>query len=191
MKHSIVVVLSVVWIMLASCGVAAEKKSPVGDESTAKLYQTTMDRAIKFLALQQGEDGAISPRLGIGPTALATLGLLRSGRTVSDPQVAKGLKYLEEYKQESGGIHMPGGRIPVYETCIAMMCFKEANRDGRYNKILKDADTFIRKGQIDETKGKQKSDVAYGGIGYGGKIAARSVEYVVLGRCAESVGSQT
>jgi squalene-hopene/tetraprenyl-beta-curcumene cyclase len=167
-KHSIVVVLSVVWLMLVSCGVAAEKESPAG-ESTAKLYQATTDRAIKFLALQQGEDGAISPRLGIGPTALSTLGLLRSGRTVSDPQVAKGLKYLEEYKQESGGIHMPGGRIPVYETCIAMMCFKEANRDGRYNKILKDADGFIRKGQIDEAKGKLKSDVSYGGIGYGGK----------------------
>ncbi len=168
-KHSIVAVLSVVWLMLVSCGAAAEKKRSAEDESTAKLYQATTDRAIKFLALQQGDDGAISPRLGIGPTALATLGLLRSGRTVSDPQVAKGLKYLEEYTQESGGIHMPGGRIPVYETCIAMMCLKEANRDGRYNKILKDADTFIRKGQIDETKGKQKSDVSYGGIGYGGK----------------------
>ena len=45
-----------------------------------KLYQATVDRAIKFLALQQGEDGAVSPQIGIGPTALATLGLLR-GRT--------------------------------------------------------------------------------------------------------------
>jgi squalene-hopene/tetraprenyl-beta-curcumene cyclase len=121
------------------------------------------------LALQQGEDGSISPRLGIGPTALATLGLLRSGRTVADPQVAKGLAYLEDYTQEGGGIHMPGGRIPVYETCIAMMCFKEASRDGRYNKILKDADAFIRRGQIDEKNGKQRPDVSYGGIGYGGR----------------------
>jgi len=169
MNRPIAAILSVALLALASYGAAAEKGGSSGKESTAKLYQTITARAMKFLALQQGEEGSISPRLGIGPTALATLGLLRSGRTVSDPQVAKGLKYLEEYTQESGGIHIPGGRIPVYETCIAMMCFKEANRDGRYNKILKQADTFIRKGQIDETKGKQKSDVSYGGIGYGGK----------------------
>jgi squalene-hopene/tetraprenyl-beta-curcumene cyclase len=161
--------LSVVFIAVPSYGLATEKNALPTKESPATLYQAVTDRAIKFLALQQGEDGAISARLGIGPTALATLGLLRSGRSLPDPQVAKGLKYLEEYTQETGGIHMPGGRIPVYETCIAMMCLKEANRDGRYNKILKDADAFIRKGQIDETKGKQKSDVSYGGIGYGGR----------------------
>lgn len=148
---------------------AAEKANSSAKDASAKLCRTISDRAIRFLAERQGQDGAISSRLGIGPTALATLGLLRSGRGVSDPQVAKGLKYLEDYTQETGGIHMPGGRIPVYETCIAMMCFKEANRDGRYNKILKNADRFIRNGQADEKKGKQKSDVSYGGIGYGGR----------------------
>jgi squalene-hopene/tetraprenyl-beta-curcumene cyclase len=148
---------------------AGEKKTPAAEEPIGSTYQTITDRAIKFLALQQGTDGSISPRIGIGPTALATLGLLRSGRGVGDPQVAKGLAFLEQYVQESGGIHIPGGRIPVYETCIAMMCFKEANRDGRYAKVLKNADAFIRKGQVDETKGKQKADVSYGGIGYGGR----------------------
>lgn len=162
-------ILPFVFLALASWAAAADKGGSSDKQSTAKLYQTTTDRAIKFLALQQADDGSISHRLGIGPTALATFGLLRSGRTAADPQVAKGLAYLEEYTQETGGIHMPGGRIPVYETCIAMMCFKAANRDGRYDKILKDADAFIRKGQVDEAQGKQKSDIAYGGIGYGGK----------------------
>jgi squalene-hopene/tetraprenyl-beta-curcumene cyclase len=172
MNRLIALMLPVVFVAIGCCALAADKtqkSDQPAKESTAKLYQTITDRAIKFLAFQQGEDGAISSRLGIGPTALVTLGLLRSGRSVSDPQVAKGLKYLEEYTQESGGIHMPGGRIPVYETCIAMMCLKEANRDGRYNKILKNADRFIRNGQIDEKNGKQKSDVSYGGIGYGGR----------------------
>lgn len=162
-----------VAIFVSIFGFAAVASFAAADETakkpTPKLYQETTDRAIKFLALQQTEDGAISPRLGIGPTALATLGLLRTGRTPADPQVAKGLKFLEEYTQETGGIHIPGGRIPVYETCIAMMCFKEANRDGKYDKILKDADAFIRKGQYDESRQKEKSDIAYGGIGYGGK----------------------
>lgn len=134
-----------------------------------KLYQTTVDRAIRFLASQQNENGSISTRLGIGPTALCTLGMLRSGRTPDDPQVARGLAFLEEATQETGGIHMPGGRIPNYETCIAVICFKEANKDGRYDKIIKSAGKYLRGGQIDEKKGKDKSDPSYGGMGYGGR----------------------
>jgi hypothetical protein len=142
------------------------------------------------LALQQADDGSISRHIGIGPTAIATLGLLRCGRATSDPQVAKGLAFLEDYTQETGGIHIPGGRIPVYETCIAMMCFKEANRDGRYDKILKAADAFIRKGQIDETKGKQKSDVSYGGIGYGGRSRPDLSNTAFLVEALKSAGAK-
>ena len=134
-----------------------------------RKYQKTVGLAIQFLAAQQSENGSLSPQIGIGPTALATLGLLRNGRTTIDPQVAKGLKYLEEYVQESGGIHMPGGRIPTYETCIALVCFKEANRDGRYEKIIQNADAFIRGSQWDKSKNKDESDLYYGGVGYGGK----------------------
>ncbi len=134
-----------------------------------ELYQSTVDRAIRFLADRQSEDGSISRRLGIGPTALCMLALLRLGRTPDDPQVARGLAFLEEATQETGGIHMPGGRIPNYETCIALICFQEANADGRYDKIIKAAEKFLRGGQIDEQKGKDQSDPAYGGMGYGGR----------------------
>ena len=123
--------------VFSSSAFAAEAKTFGPDP---QVYQTMVGRAIQFLAAQQSEDGALSPQIGIGPTALATLGLLRTGRSVTDPQVAKGLKYLEEYVQESGGIHMPGGHIPTYETCIALVCFKEANRDGRYGKTIKAAE---------------------------------------------------
>jgi len=158
------------WLGGRSHGEGAEKRArSAGAGPDPALFQTTVDRAIRFLAGQQSPEGAVSPQLGIGPSALATLGLLRAGRAVDDPQVAKGLKFLEEYAQESGGIHMPGGRIPMYESCIAVVCFKEANRDGRYDKLLKQADGFVRAGQWDESRGREKSDVSYGGVGYGGK----------------------
>jgi squalene-hopene/tetraprenyl-beta-curcumene cyclase len=144
----------------------AEEKAGGSDP---QLHRKTVDRAIQFLALNQVGDGSVSSRIGIGPTAMTTLGLLRSGRAAADPQVAKGLAYLEEYIQESGGIHTPGSRISTYETCVAMVCFQEANRDGKYATILKLADKFIRGGQWDEARGKEKSDVSYGGAGYGGK----------------------
>jgi squalene-hopene/tetraprenyl-beta-curcumene cyclase len=134
-----------------------------------KLYQATVSRAIEYLTARQSQDGSLSSQIGIGPTAIATLGLLRSGRSPADPQIAKSLKYLEEYVQENGGIYTPGGRISTYETCIVMVCFQEANRDHRFDKTLKLAEKFIRGGQWEEKRGKDKADPAYGGVGYGGK----------------------
>jgi len=132
-------------------------------------YEAAVSRAIQFLAAQQAENGSVSAQIGIGPTAMATLGMLRTGRSTKDPQVAKGLKYIEEYIQESGGIHVPGSRIPTYETCIALVCLNEANRDGHYRKTIEAAEAFVRKGQWDESRGKDKADLSYGGAGYGGK----------------------
>ena len=157
--------IGAVILAAGHCLVAEVKAS----ESTRQLHQATVGRAVRFLAARQTDEGAVSPRLGIGPTALCTLGLLRNGRAPNDPQVARGLSYLEEAAQESGGIHMPGGRIPNYETCIALVCFEEANADGRYDAIIQRAEAFLRGGQIDEKKGKKPSDPSYGGMGYGGR----------------------
>jgi len=123
---------------------------------------------VQFLRGSQAADGSLSSAIGIGPTALATVGLLRSGRTPSDPQVARALKYLEEFVQENGGIYAPGGRISTYETCIVLICFQEANQP-RYAEIIRRGETFIRDGQWTEARGKQTSDLEYGGTGYGGK----------------------
>jgi squalene-hopene/tetraprenyl-beta-curcumene cyclase len=156
------------WFAAHSLGVlGAEPGKSFGPDR--RRYQSTISRAIQFLATSQSQDGSLSPQMGIGPTALSTLGLLRAGRTVTDPQVARSLKYLEDYVQESGGIHTPGSFISTYETCIALVCFREANRDGRYDKTIRAAEAFIRRGQWDESKNKGKSDSYYGGAGYGGK----------------------
>jgi squalene-hopene/tetraprenyl-beta-curcumene cyclase len=160
-------------VFLLSCAFAMPSRLHAEDVKSfgpdPELYRKTVDRAIGFLASQQTADGSVSNQLGIGPTALATLGLLRTGRSPSDPQVEKGLKYLEEYTQESGGIHAPGTFISNYETCVALACFKQANRDGRYDKIIADAEKFIRGVPWDESRKKGKGDIDYGGAGYGSK----------------------
>ncbi len=151
-------------VPLSSCLAANENK-----DSYVDVSRKSIDRAVAFLIVQQSEQGSLSGHAGLGPTALATLAMLRSGRSPSDPAISRGLKYLEEYVQESGGIHMPGGRIPVYETCIALVCFKEANRKGQYDRIIKDAEAFLRRSQWHERRGKENADLYYGGVGYGGK----------------------
>jgi squalene-hopene/tetraprenyl-beta-curcumene cyclase len=102
-----------------------------------------------------------------GVTALVTTAILRSGRSAGDPVVAKSLKCLESFVQPDGGIYSPGGLLANYETCLAIVCLSEADADQRYQHLLRQAETFVRKFQWDERTGKDPSDLSYGGAGYG------------------------
>jgi squalene-hopene/tetraprenyl-beta-curcumene cyclase len=47
------------------------------------------------------------------------------------------------------------------------MCLVEANRDGRYTELIKRAEGFIKGIQWDESEEKERTDLEYGGAGYG------------------------
>jgi hypothetical protein len=69
--------VTTVWLAAVSQTFSAEaegKPAPPGPPPA--LHQETVDRAIRFLAAQQEDDGGFSPQLGIGPTALVTLALV-------------------------------------------------------------------------------------------------------------------
>lgn len=136
-------------------------------EDISKTYEPMVAKAITFLNSSQADDGSYSSHVGI--TALVTTGILRHGRAPQDPLVAKSLKYLETYVQPDGGIYKEGSSHKNYETCLAVLCFKEANKTGRYDKLLKNADKFLKGEQWDASEGKEESDFEFGGAGYGGK----------------------
>jgi squalene-hopene/tetraprenyl-beta-curcumene cyclase len=154
------------FALLCTGPVFAADRPAVGPDP--ELYQRTVSRAIDYLTKQgQAEDGSFSKQAGIGVTALVTTALLRAGLTPQDPVVAKSLKLLESYVQPDGGIYTPDSFYKNYETCIAMMCFVEANKDGRYTKTIQQAEAFVKGIQWTEGQGKQKADLEYGGAGYG------------------------
>jgi len=135
-----------------------------------KKLESAVNRGIDFLRVKgQASDGSFSKQVGIGVTALAATALLRHGRSPDDPTVAKPLKYLSDNVQPNGGIHLPNGRLKTYETCVAVVCFKEANRDGRYDDILKKADVFLKELPFDAGEGHDASSFFFGGAGYGGQ----------------------
>lgn len=140
---------------------AAEKVSPQEVEAmTAK--------AIDYLRTKgQKEDGSFSPNTGSAVTSLVVTALLKQGRTVDDPMVAKALKHIETFVREDGGIHAPDSKQINYETCIGIMALSAANKDGRYDKTIKKAEAFLKGQQWHEAQGKDKSDPYYGGSGYG------------------------
>lgn len=134
------------------------------DKSAAEVAA----KGIDFLTLKgQAEDGSYTKANGPGITGLVVAGILRNGRSPDDPAVAKSLKYLESFIHPDGGIYAKESFHKNYETCICVLAFTEGNKDGRYAKALKGADAYIKGIQWNETEGKAKDDVFYGGAGYG------------------------
>ena len=156
--HRIVTSLFVFALLLPSMAQAADSQD----------YEKTVQKAVEYLRTKgQTADGSFSAQAGPAVTAIIVAGLIENGRGVDDPMVAKGLKYLEGFVRDDGGIYSQGSRIKNYDTCVNLLAFKAANRDKRYDKVIKGADTFLRGLQADGTKGKDKSDIEYGGVGYG------------------------
>lgn len=122
-------------------------------------------KAHEFFKGSQSEDGSFSAKAaGPGITALVVAGLLRNGYGPDDPVVAKGLVYLEKQIAPSGGI--TSARTANYTTCVALVAFKEANKNGKYDTIIANMSKFLKSlagepGDDSETK--------FGGVGYGGK----------------------
>jgi squalene-hopene/tetraprenyl-beta-curcumene cyclase len=124
-------------------------------------------KAVTFLRPRQGRDGSWSGEREPGITALVLTAMLRSRlATPDEPAVTRGLAFLERYIGPKGGL----SEAPhsVYTTSVALMAFHEANRGGRYDRVIKGGQQFLTSAQIDEGEGKTREDVSYGGLGYGG-----------------------
>jgi squalene-hopene/tetraprenyl-beta-curcumene cyclase len=158
-----------IWLAIGLYGFSADAPGgPSRFGPDPQQYQRSVDRAIAFLQSHgQAEDGSFNSRAGVGITALVTTGVLRHGRGPGDPLAAKSLKYLGDYVQSDGGIYAKDGMLPNYETCMVIMCLIEANKDKRYNDLIGNAEAFIKRSQWGEATGKERSDLSYGGAGYG------------------------
>jgi len=77
------------------------------------------------------------------------------------------LKYLEGFVQPDGAVSLKDSMYRNYETSLALVCFAEANRGGRYDALIKNAEKFLKQNQWTETQGQDASSPSYGGAGYG------------------------
>jgi squalene-hopene/tetraprenyl-beta-curcumene cyclase len=144
-----------------------DTKADAASASDAQAAAQAVDRAIDFLQKAQAADGSYAAASGPGVTAVVTVALLRSGRTPDDPLVAKSLKYLEGFVQDDGAVSLKQSMFRNYETALGLMCFAEANRDHRYDRLVREAEKFLKVNQWAEAQGQDKSSPAYGGAGYG------------------------
>lgn len=144
------------WLTQASLAQTGERRN-VGQIA---------DQAIAFLQTKaQASDGSFNAAAGPAVTALVATSVLRHGRSPDDPLVAKALKYLEGFVKDDGGVY--GTTNKNYETAIALVCFQEANRGGKYDAVIKNAEKFLKGYQWGNDNTTTSDDVKFGGAGYG------------------------
>lgn len=143
-------------IALAAPTAAQPKSGP-----DPKELQAVVDKAYEFLKSRQKADGSFEPaRGGPGTPALIASALIRLGKPVDDPVVAKALGFLEKNIQQDGGVYNRG--LANYTTAIAITTFKEANTGGKYDTIIANAQKFLKSIQ----HGGSGEELPYGGFGY-------------------------
>jgi squalene-hopene/tetraprenyl-beta-curcumene cyclase len=152
---------ALIFVFLACCAIQADDSATAPD---AKDLQAVVNKATAFLRTRQQEDGSFSPRLG-GPgiTALIAAGLIRNGASPDDPLVARALAYLEKKVHKDGGVYDKA--LANYTTSVALLAFHEANVNGRYDTVIKNAAQFLKTLQFDESQ-IEESDPKFGGVSY-------------------------
>ena len=156
--------------LLLGRGSAGEKKT-VGPD--LKLWETTVNKAIKYLQSTQEDNGGWSTTRSPGVTGIVLTGMLKTGLVTSkDPVAERALKYIESLVNTKAK-HIAGKdpkvQLQNYVTSINVMALIAANRADKYKAIIGDAVEFLKKLQWDEEEGKQPNDDYYGGAGYDSK----------------------
>jgi squalene-hopene/tetraprenyl-beta-curcumene cyclase len=136
-------------------------------ESSASSLEAVRAKAVRFLKLTQSADGTWTTANVPGITALCVTSLLQSGVPADDPTLARALKFLTSLAREDGGIYHPQTQHRNYETSITVLALSSANSDGKYDKIIRNAEKFLRGLQWDEDEEQKPEDPGYGGAGYG------------------------
>ena len=128
-----------------------------------------ISKGIDFLTRKAATtEGAYTPQTGAGITSLCVIAVLQNQPAMVDsPAMRKSLSYLEQLVKPDGGIYVTDSLHRNYETSLSVQALGLANRDGKYDTILKKADAFLRGIQWDESEDIERSDTAYGGAGYG------------------------
>ncbi len=167
----IVTLLICIFVLSPVLRAADETKTAAPD---AKTVAAAVTRGVDFLLAHQAEDGAFDSAVGTGITSLVVIAMLQNGYEANDPTVVKALKFLKTMVHDDGSIYDKNIGVGNYETSLAVLAFSKANKDGKYDALLKNAEAYLRKYQWDESEGLTPADVKYGGAGYGGTDKTRA-----------------
>ena len=135
----------------------AAETAPKPDDLKASL-----DKAHAFLKSKQADDGSFLAKVGPGVTALVAAALVKAGYPADDAVVSKAIAYVEKFIQKDGGIYSKG--LENYTTALAVVAFKECNKDGKYDKVIAAALKYVK--GVQDANGADDKELKFGGSGY-------------------------
>jgi squalene-hopene/tetraprenyl-beta-curcumene cyclase len=141
---------------------------PAAKSAWEKQTGPAVDRALHFLHANLQPDGSWEKNPGV--TGIVVLAILKSGRgynDVDDPFVSKPIGYLLSLQKADGGIYEH--ELANYTTSIALQALLAAENP-KYKDAVDRARAFLLGFPLDESKGYEKSNPGYGGIGYGSTL---------------------
>ena len=128
--------------------------------------QEAMARGVAALLKEQAADGSWGvPQGGVGITALCTAALLEAGQTTREPAVRRAVDYILKAVKPDGGIYDDVG-LKIYSTSLSLAVLVKADSK-TYAAEIKKATDFIEKSQWGADESIERSDLKYGGFGYG------------------------
>lgn len=125
------------------------------------------DDGLHFLRGTQAADGSWSQSVGITALALRAFLENRRGYNESDgPFITRPVRFLLDHASPDGSISETNHNRN-YNTAVAITAL-QATKNPAYDAIIKKAQAFLKKLQIDEDEGYSPEHRYFGGIGYGG-----------------------
>ncbi|MDG1875507.1 MAG: terpene cyclase/mutase family protein [Mariniblastus sp.] len=132
------------------------------------LFKKASGAGIRFLLEKgQAKDGSFSKQFSPAITGLCTSALIRHRVPLTHPRIQKALEFIESNIRKDGGVYAEGSNLRNYETSVAIMCFKEANEGGKYDRTIERAVGFLKGIQWDDGEGHTTQSSFFGGQGYG------------------------
>jgi squalene-hopene/tetraprenyl-beta-curcumene cyclase len=161
------------WIALGLSLLAALVPFPAGaaadamDAALRDKARHAVDGGLHFLRETQAEDGSWSKSVGV--TAIALRAFLESYRHYSEADgafVTRPLAFILGHVQKDGSISETKQNV-AYNTATALIAI-QATANPKHAGVIRDAQQFLARHQIDEGEGYPPDHAYHGGIGYGG-----------------------
>ncbi len=156
-------------ILTLTAGFPALAKPPVLDFGLRTRTHEAVERALKYLAAAQREDGGWEAfgESNVGVSALVVKCFAQDERYGTKHQaVRRGKEFLLRFVQSDGGVYSPEEGMRNYHTSVALMALSSF-KDPALRPTIENAQQFLKTLQWDEGEGHETSSTWYGGQGYG------------------------
>jgi len=153
-------------ILVAPLSFAADLTENM-DPALQEKAGRAVDAGLHYLRLGQSDVGSWSNSVGI--TALALRGFLESPRGYNEGDgafITRPVKFILDHVNDDGSISETN-QNRSYNTAVAVVAL-QATGNPAYQKVITDAQNFLKQLQVDSGEGYEPEHKYYGGIGYGG-----------------------